>query len=410
MSREDVQAWLTRKDMTPELLASMPEPEFLKLPAVWEDPALNRAYGERLEATQAARVNGRRGEGMPSAELPGGPGGPPSERAPLPLIDPRQVQEADMEWLIQHYLAAYSFNMVQGHGGVNKGTWDCHVGARATRGELSGRPMMVLYAAAEDEHSTVLKPRLMAARADMDYVRFVDQMSLPVDIDNGRLQATIESVRAELLFIDPLVTYLEEINTWKDQEVKQALTPILNVAAELRCTIVGVHHFTKSTDRGALLSGNGSGAFGNTARVVLAMVKDDEDDDRRILEVVKSNGGPIGIARSFKVELVPVDGLKTPQVALTDERESDKSADEALAGERKKREEKVPRAKLRALILDQLATGAKSREYIDQAGSDDLDLGSDAVWRYGLAPLKDEGRIRCHKVGLTGGWEWSLND
>jgi hypothetical protein len=32
-------------------------------------------------------------------------------------------------------------------------------------------------------------------------------------------------------------------------------------------------------------------ALGNTARVVLAMVKDDEDEDQRILEVVKSNGG-----------------------------------------------------------------------------------------------------------------------
>jgi hypothetical protein len=124
-------------------------------------------------------------------------------------------------------------------------------------------------------------------------------------------------------------------------------------------------------------------------RVVLAMVRDDEDDDRRILEVVKSNGGPIGIARSFKVELVPVVGLRTPQVALTDERESDKSADEALAAEQQKRKERVPRAKLRALILDQLGSGPKSRGYIDQAASDDLGLGSDAIWRYGLIPLKE---------------------
>jgi hypothetical protein len=327
-----------------------------------------------------------------------------------PLFDPAHGREADTEWLILHILAANTLNIVQGHGGVNKGTFCCHVGARASRGDLTeGRSMMALFASAEDEHSTVLKPRLLAAGADLDHIRFVPHLSLPLDIETGRLQEAIRSVKAEILFIDPLVTYLEEINTWKDQEVKQALTPILNVAADLHCTIVGVHHFVKSTVMGALLSGNGSGAFGNTARVVLAMVRDDEDEDRRILEVVKSNGGPIGLARSFKVELTPVDGLRTPQVTLTDERESDKSADEALAGEQQKRKERVPRAKLRALILGQLGSGPKSRDYIDQAASDDLGLGSDAVWRYGLIPLKEEGVVECHKVGLAGGWEWSLH-
>jgi hypothetical protein len=334
-----------------------------------------------------------------------------TEAEKLPLIDPRRVLEADAKWLIHQILAANTLNIVQGRGGVNKGTFCCHVGARASRGELGDdRPMMVLFASAEDEHSTVLKPRLLAAGADLNYVRFVPRLSLPLDIETGRLQATIESVQAEILFIDPLVTYLEEINTWKDQEVKKALTPILNLAADLHCTIVGVHHFTKSTEMGALLSGNGSGAFGNTARVVLAMVRDDEDDDRRILEVVKSNGGPVGVARSFKVELAPVAGLKTPQVTLTDERESDKSADEALAGERQKRQERIPKAKLRTLILNQLESGPKSRDYIDQAANDELGLGSDATWRYGLAPLKDERQIKCRKLGMSGGWEWSLNE
>ena len=84
-------------------------------------------------------------------------------------------------------------------------------------------------------------------------------------------------------------------------QLKKALTPILDVAAMERCPMLRVHHFTKDTRRGALLSGNGSGAFGNTARLVLAMVHDDEDDDLRILEVVKSNGGPIGLATLYRV-------------------------------------------------------------------------------------------------------------
>jgi hypothetical protein len=281
------------------------------------------------------------------------------------------------------------------------------VAAQASRGELTGKPMMVFYASAEDAYSQVLKPRLLAAKANLDYIRFVPQLSLPLDIENGRLQETIRTARGGLLIADPLVTYLEATDTWKDQAVKHALTPMLNVAADERCTALGVHHFTKDTKLGALLAGNGSGAFGNTSRVVLAMVRDNDDDNKRILEVVKSNGGPIGVARALRVELVPVPGLTQPQVILVDEGDSAKSADEALAASR---QERAPKEKLQAAILEHLATGPKSRDYINQLAKDEFGLSADQTWRHGLAPLKEDGRIKSRKVGFDGGWEWQLCD
>jgi putative DNA primase/helicase len=308
----------------------------------------------------------------------------------LEVIDPADVAEADIEWLIEHLVQAHTLNLIQGHGGTNKGTYCCLVGAKASRGELSnGEPMMVLYSCAEDDHATVLKPRLLAAGANMEFVRFVPTPSFPRDIHNGKLQRTIHHYKAGLLFIDPLVTFLGRIDAHKDQEVKHGLTPIIDVAQKERCTIVGVHHFTKSTERGALLSGNGSGAFGNTARIVLAMVKDPEDDNLRILEVVKSNGGITGINRLFRLQLTPVTGLKRPQVTLTEEGESAKSADEALATPRRNSKS----AKARDLILAALNGNPIESDELDARIAREANLAARTVKNLRME-LGHEGLVR----------------
>jgi AAA domain len=331
------------------------------------------------------------------------------------IIDPADVEVRNVEWLIRHFLRRDTLNLIQGHGGTNKGTWCCHVGARATRGELSpeGKPIMVLYACAEDEKETELKPRLIAANADLRYVRFIEDVVLPRDIRNGRLQACVREVGAGLLFIDPLVTYLERMDAHKDQEVKQALTPILQMAQDERCTIVGVHHFTKDTRLGALLSGNGSGAFGNTARVVLAMVADNEDGAHRILEVVKTNGGPCHVNRLYRLELKPVEGLTEPLPVLVDVGESAKSADVVLASGPAGRGSK--RQEAREIILRELANGPKSMDYLKAKAAADADSApsGETTWR-AANELKAEGRIRSYRESAEDGtakrWLWALVD
>lgn len=325
----------------------------------------------------------------------------------IELIDPADVEMTDIVWLIQDFARANTYNQLQGHGGTNKGTLCCYIGAQATRGELSEdkTPMMVLFACAEDDHSDVLKPRLVAAGADLRYVRFVDGLELPIDIANGRLERAIRSVNARILFIDPIVTYLEKIDTHKDQEVKKALTPILDIASKERCTIFGVLHFGKDTSRGLLLSANGSGAFGNTARIVLAMVKDDEDENLRILEVVKSNGGVTGARRLLELELKEVPPLKLPQVTLVDKGASEKSAGTALAASIVKA--RVPKDLIQAFVRRHLADGAMPRVTLNQFARDELEISGDTLYKQGLVPMKDAGEI-MHRQIIGGGWEWYL--
>jgi hypothetical protein len=60
------------------------------------------------------------------------------------LIDPHTVEAAHNAWLAYPFVMANTLNLIQGHGGVIKGTWCCHLGAQASRGEIAGERMMVL--------------------------------------------------------------------------------------------------------------------------------------------------------------------------------------------------------------------------------------------------------------------------
>lgn len=154
------------------------------------------------------------------------------------------------------------------------------------------------------------------------------------------IQDAVESLGAGLLVIDPLMSHLSaELNSNDDKEVKFALKPLSRMAQDTGCAVLCVHHLTKNTDKGAFLSGQGSGAFGNTARLVLAIAEDDEDEDVRLLEVVKTNVSKKGLTMELRVERVNLPDLEelVPRVVRTHQH-SDKSVNGLLSRFGKKKE------------------------------------------------------------------------
>jgi KaiC/GvpD/RAD55 family RecA-like ATPase len=323
----------------------------------------------------------------------------------LPLVGLTSLTMRDIKWLDVGFVPANALTIVLGHGGIGKGPWTNHLAAKITR---SGGA--VLFAAAEDDHESVLKPRLVAAGADMRLVDAISELELPADTE--RLEATIEAfgnqveAKVMLIVIDPILSFLSgKVNSYKDHDVKLALKPLIAVLERQQTTGVGVHHLSKDTSRGASFSGQGSTAFRNTARSVLAMALHDEDDRVRLLEVVKSNFGTVGVGRRYRLELSNVPGLQTQQPVLVHEGEADKSVDEALQGQVAERAE-VPRAQIHALILRELATGEKARDHLNDRARDELGIGPDPLYKRGLEPLKDDGQIAVRKDGLNGPWLW----
>jgi hypothetical protein len=320
------------------------------------------------------------------------------------LINPADLEMRDPKWLVRPMVPEGALMIVQGHGGTNKGTWAFSQASRVTRGDVEdGGSGFVLISATEDDYETIVKPRLVAAKADLGLIRFIGELSLPEDGD--WLQETIDALGARLVVIDPFLSHLQkDIDSYRDHDVKLALTPLMQITQAERCTIMGVHHYTKSTALGAYLSGQASGAFGNTARVVLGMAVGDEDDVR-VIEVVKSNIGQTHYRRQLRLHLTKVEGLTEPVPTLVDEGHSEKSVDELLATQRSRAV--VPPAKLEALVLRELARGEKSRDHLNKVAGDELGATPDMLYKNALLPMKDK-KIKVYKDGLTLGWYWCL--
>jgi hypothetical protein len=331
---------------------------------------------------------------------------------PLSLVGLETLPMRDVEWQDEGFVPRGELTIIQGHGGVGKGPWTIRHAAAVTRASVPGA---VLFATAEDDPGSVVRPRLVAAGANMRLVDVIEELTLPDDLE--RLEATIHAfavtigVPVRLIVLDPILSHLSgKVDSYKDHEVKRALRPLVSLLNRTGTTGIGVHHMTKDTARGVSFAGQASAAFRNTARSVLAMVVHDEDEEIRLVEVVKSNFAATGVGRRYRLELVQIPEVKTPQPILVPDGIADKTVDAALSGARLRERAEVPRAPIQDLIRSELATGPKTREHLNGRAKDELGISADQLYKRGLSPLKDSGEIRAFKEGLDDGWSWRLAD
>ena len=328
------------------------------------------------------------------------------------FIDLRDIEMRDITWIDRPFVPVGELITNNADGDTGKGLLSVHYAARVSRGEFGDR-RMALFVVAEDAFETVLKPRLVAAEANFSFIRCVswrrkgtdDALRIPDDIPV--LEQRIRGMNVGLIIIDPLLSHLSaKTNSHTDHEVKLALRPLIVLAHNTGATVLGNGHFGKDKASGARRASMGSTAFTNTPRVGLAMAYDDEDPDLRILEVIKSNIGPKGIGRNYRVKTVDVPGLSEPVPLLVPEGAATKTVDDLIASTH--RGKRVPSELLQALVLAELETGEKSRDYLDDVAKEKLGANPDTVYKGGLYPLKTAGRIKPRKDGTDGGWYWHL--
>jgi AAA domain len=317
------------------------------------------------------------------------------------LIDPLTLEKRDPKWLIRNYLPAEAVAILQGHGGIGKGLWTLGIAARVTRGQIDdGKPAGVLISSSEENYSAFVRPKLEAAGADLSRIRFVDELLWP---DHAEwLEQAIGAIEARLVIVDPLLAHLNgRVDSYRDHDVKLALRPLIALAERSGCTCLAVHHLTKNTDKGALLSGQASGAFSNTARVVLGMAQG-EEDEIRVVGILKSNVGPTGLERKARIEAVSVEGFTERYPRLVDAGSSEHTIDQLLSHSRAR----VPTTQLRELVLRELTSGDKPRSHLDDCANE-IGASGEMLYRRALVPLKREGKLRVYKDGLDG-WTWAL--
>lgn len=265
-----------------------------------EATADRHARGDFLPHEVAEREAWEREHGRPANVLGGQSPPEPEKPRPAPKAEQKpkakrpeavatpasQVEREEVDWLEPGRIPCGHITGLVGHPGLGKSMYTCDLAARVSRGDL-GEPANVLMLSAEDSLAATVRPRLEAAQADLDRVRFVrmehgdgldSDLSFPSDLNE--LRRLVAELRPKLVVIDPLVSHLDDaVDSHRDHNVRKALAPLRAIADEFGCAVVALMHLNKDTSVDALLRIGGSVGFGALARSVLLLARDPDDEE-----------------------------------------------------------------------------------------------------------------------------------
>lgn len=333
-------------------------------------------------------------------------------------FDKITVQTARWFWEVAEggLIAHGELSVLAGRQSDGKSTLAYTMAAAATRGRLPGcyhgLPVNVLVVNAEESAESVIKPRLIAARADLAKISQIKiqtesghlrQVDLSEHLDDIEQVVTEQDIR--LVLMDPLTSRMGRTDQFKDGEVRGVLEPLVAMCQRLGVTAVGVMHVSKQVSTDPLRMVMNSTAFTSVPRTVLFVQRDPEDRSHRMLSQIKNNNGPeLEASLGFTIEGVrlPVtdqDGNEVHSAHLIwDAKADDRSAYDLLAEHQRKERKSIDGASERRTLGEQCADwlvkflasaggsgafGATRRQIMEAADAD--------VWK--SAHVKDALRI-----------------
>lgn len=286
------------------------------------------------------------------------------------------------------------------------GTWPCS----SDKAEVGD----VLLVSAEDDAGDTIKPRLIAAGANLDRVHVVTATHL-VDDDGERTEslltltdhgsALVAAMRRmsnpRLLIVDPFSAFMSGTDSHNNAEVRAALSTLAKAAQELMVAVLLIGHLNKGAGGKAMYRAAGSLAFVAAARAAYLVERDPDDQAFRLMLPIKNN-----LAKDtcgFRFSIAEADN-GAPYVRWADQAVVE-GADELLA---------------RIAVPREAATDSRVREVCDWLKAelaDGLPHSAAQLWEEseGKGFSKRAVKQACvslglHKrqIGFRGAWHWQL--
>lgn len=299
----------------------------------------------------------------------------------LQSLDTVQSTVPDWAWKIDGYgaIPLGGLTIITGKGGDGKSTLCRWLAARISKGELEGmwhgEPHSVIYLAAEESLSIMVKPSFLAAGADTSRVHYIstdgvsNRFDPTRDMDALISQCIEEDVRA--VFVDPITNYFGKKDSYKSSEVRDALAPWSRLADEINGVVVAIAHQTKGAGGDITAGVGGSSAITEVARAVLGTAHDKETDVR-VLSGGKNNAGALLPAFEYQLKKGSVrtdDGKEAVAVAFELGRRSQFTADEVQLRNKARTSGETQTAKdwLRELLMQAGGEGMRKSEIVTKA-------------------------------------------
>ncbi len=319
------------------------------------------------------------------------------------------VEPEEIEWLWWHRFPLGKVSIIGGLPGLGKSFVTLDMAARVSRSgpwpDLPNRDNPagnVLLFNLEDGLGDTIRPRLDHARADLERINAIEGVReqgkdepriFDVQRDAPLLEEHIEHIGdVRLVVIDPLTGYLPGVDAHRDNNVRSAIYPLVQMAKRHDLAVIVVMHLRKAEAAQAINRVSGSVAFTALARAVWLVGEHPDDPDVRLLLPTKMNVAKPAPGLRFRiVEPGRVEWLG----------DTDITADEAFAPVH----EDGPKVKEAMSWLEKaLANGAeRATDIVKQAKQNGISTRT-------LERAKPRLRINSERVA-TGGkdvWFWSL--
>lgn len=230
------------------------------------------------------------------------------------------IETRTIDWLWFGFLAAGKMTLLASDPGCGKSCVTIDIAARLSRGmswPCDDKPNQIgetIFLTAEDDPEDTVKPRLIAAGADLDKVHILEairefdddgkerQRGLNLQRDVEVIGQQIEKMNGvRLLVIDPISSYLGKVDSHNNGDVRSVLAPLQAMARKAGLAVLLITHLTKASGVKAAYRATGSIAFSAAARISLLAGRDPDDEQRRVILPVKCNLTPDNIGLAYRV-------------------------------------------------------------------------------------------------------------
>jgi putative DNA primase/helicase len=229
------------------------------------------------------------------------------------------VMPEKIDWVWRGRLAVGKLTILAGEPGLGKSQVTLYVASTVTCGakwvgsDERARRGRVLMLSAEDGLADTVRPRFDAAGGESSMVSIIRATRSIVPGGHTRgtfnLSADLSLLEQEivrlgdvkLVIIDPLSSYMMNIDSHRNTDVRSVLEPVGEMAERLKVAILATSHLSKG-DGKAINRIIGSIAFVAAARAVFTVVEDPDNEGRRLFLSVKNNIAPSQAGLAFRLE------------------------------------------------------------------------------------------------------------
>jgi len=235
------------------------------------------------------------------------------------------IEAERIEWLWENKIPKEGVTIFVGDPETYKSTTSLYVAAQVSQGrrfpgcEKPTEKGSVLIFSSEDSHSIIVKPRLMAADANLKKIEYVvsdrttsfyegekkekDDYIVDLLAVIDRLEKLIKSTPDfRLLIIDTLTSYFGPRCLNHIEDTKYFIDRLADLSYKYHFAVLIIHHFNKNEEASAQYRSAGSVGIRAAARVQWGFVLDPYDKERAFMLRDKLNISPVRTGLAFHME------------------------------------------------------------------------------------------------------------